>query len=728
MSNNMMKNEKERAWRKLVIFVAFIISLVPAVGQNVQAAVTCSSGISFPATVTEKVNIRKKAGTNYKSYGMLSKNQKVTVLGYVTNRGTKWYKCKGKVNGKTKTGYVSGSYIKMTFPAEGTVNKKVVTYLHLRKSAKTSSSSLMKIKRGAKTSVLGVSKKSNKFWYKVKVTSDKKTKTGYVLGKYLDVSSKKTGSSTQASSDNNAKAGYVNSKVSTYLNIRKSASTSSKVLLQIPPKTVVSVLSSSGSWYKVKVTYKKKTVTGYASKKYITLGKYEQGTTKAQEQTTESPTEVVTEQEFQTLLGNFPDSYRASLAELHKTYPNWKFVAVKTNLDWNTVIQNESVVGRNVIQSNYPKGTGSLAPFSYLSTASGAYSWATDKYTVKDSPNWYSADSAVIAYYMDPRNFLNSTDIFQFEALAYENSHSATVVQSILNNTFMKGSYDVIDSATKKNVKGTYKQAFMDAGKSACANPYFLASRVKQEVGANGSNATSGTYKGYEGIYNFYNIGAYDGSNAVANGLKWAKTGTTYGRPWTNPYKSIVGGAKYIAANYINKGQNTLYFQKFNVASTDTANAPLYMHQYMTNVQAPFSEGRTTRTAYNSMGILDDVMVFYIPVYNNMPANKCTLPAASGNPNPYLSSLKVYNGSGNDTQLTLSPTFAYNKFEYTMAVAKSVSKVKITATTVSKYATVSGTGTINLNAAGQTTTVSVTGRAQNGATRQYTINITRKAQ
>lgn len=733
MMNFIVRNDKRGTW-KIAFFLFLCICMLSAAGERAEAATTCKSGLSYPATTTANVNMRKKAGTKYKSYGMLSKNQSVTVLGYLTNKGTKWYKCKGKIGGKTRTGYVSSSYIKMSFPANGTVNSKVVTYLNVRKKAKTSSSSLMKIKKGAQVDILGVTKKSSDFWYKIKATSGGKTKTGYVLGKYLNVSKgaesgNETTESTQEATEQASQAGYVNNKVTSYLNVRASADTSSQVLLKIPAKTVVTVLETKGEWYKITVTYNNKTVTGYVSKIYITIGTYKEETTEAKtEATTEAPATPMTEQEFQTLLNEFPQSYKTSLVALHQKYPSWKFVAVKTNLDWNTVIQNESVVGRNVIQSNYPKGTGSLAPFSYLSTAAGAYDWSQDKYTVKDSPNWYSADSRVIAYYMDPRNFLNDTDIFQFEALAYDPSQSGTVVQSILNNTFMQGSYSVTDSATNQVVTGTYQQAFMDAGKGALANPYFLATRVKQEVGINGSNSTSGTYKGYEGIYNFYNIGANDGANAVANGLKWAKTGTTYDRPWTTPYKSIVGGAKYIAANYINKGQNTLYFQKFNVASIDLVNAPLYEHQYMTNVQAPYSEGRITRNAYNSLGILSSAMVFYIPVYNNMPGSACALPAAAGNPNPYISSLQVFKGVGTTSQLTVSPTFAYNNFTYTMAVAKSVSQVTIAATPVSKYTTVTGTGTVNLNAPGQTTQVIVTGTAQNGTVQQYVVNITRKAQ
>lgn len=732
-----MNNRKDILKRKALTFIAMLIVgmlCVPLVGMRTEAATTCKTKIAYPATTTAQVNFRKKAGTKYKSYGLLKKGQDVTILGWCTNKGTKWYKCRTKVNGKNKTGYISSAYVKQKSKPTGYVNSKVTTTLNVRKKAKTSAKVLMKIPAGTKVSVRGIKYAQKKYWYKVKVTYKNKTKTGYVDSSYIDIKNSTTNSNSSTTNNKDTTTnqtpviGYVNEKVTTSLNVRNAATTQSVILVSIPRNTEVTILGTSGDWYNIKVTYNKKTYTGYASKEYITIKQASDSSNNNSSTDSGNNSNTTNDQAFEVLLANFPESYKASLIALHNQYPNWRFVAVNTGLDWNTVITNESVVGRNVIQSNYPRGTASLAPFSYLSTASGAYNWATDKYVVKDGTNWYSADSRVIAYYMDPRNFLNSTDIFQFEALAYDSSQTATVVQSILNNTFMSGNYSVYDSTTKKNVKGSYKDAFMDAGKTAEANPYFLATRVKQEVGVNGSNATSGTYKGYEGIYNFYNIGAFDGTNAVAKGLQWAKGGasgsTTYGRPWTTPYKSIVGGAQYIAKNYINQGQNTLYFQKFNVKPKDPAD--LYLHQYMTNVQAPYSEGRTTRAAYNTMGILGDAMVFYIPVYNNMPATACALPKATGNPNPYLSSVKLYNGS---TELAgLTPTFAYNTFEYTIVVPKAVSAVTVKASTVSAYATVTGTGTFNLLEAGKTSTLKVTGKAQNGTTQVYTIHVTRNTQ
>ena len=39
---------------------------------------------------------------------------------------------------------------------------------------------------------------------------------------------------------------------------------------------------------------------------------------------------------------NFPTSYQPYLRELQKKYPNWKFIALYTGLDWKYVIDNEN--------------------------------------------------------------------------------------------------------------------------------------------------------------------------------------------------------------------------------------------------------------------------------------------------------------------------------------------------------------------------------------------------
>ncbi len=165
----------------------------------------------------------------------------------------------------------------------------------------------------------------------------------------------------------------------------------------------------------------------------------------------------------------------------------------------------------------------------------------------------------------------------------------------------------------------TYTDLIWNASVTNNVSPYFLASRIRQEVcvGSGKSNAVTGTVPGYTGIYNFYNIGATSGGNPVLNGLAWAKGGTTYGRPWTDPQKSISGGANFLAESYIKVGQDSKYLQKFNVAPSNPS--ALYTHQYMTNLSAPLSEASTTFNAYNGAGALSSNLVFYIPVYDAMP-------------------------------------------------------------------------------------------------------------
>ena len=49
----------------------------------------------------------------------------------------------------------------------------------------------------------------------------------------------------------------------------------------------------------------------------------------------------------------FPESYRGYLEELSKKHPNWTFTPLYTNLDWNYVIDNENVFGKNLVPKNY---------------------------------------------------------------------------------------------------------------------------------------------------------------------------------------------------------------------------------------------------------------------------------------------------------------------------------------------------------------------------------------
>lgn len=392
--------------------------------------------------------------------------------------------------------------------------------------------------------------------------------------------------------------------------------------------------------------------------------------------------------------GGFPNSYVSALNALHKKYPKWKFEAVQTGLDWSTVIQKESINGVNLVPKSGNDAT--------KSTAAGAYDWTTNQWTIFDGSSWVGANPKYISYYMDPRNFLNETDIFQFEGLSYSKSQTIDGVSAILKDTFMEQDVEDADGRTLN-----YAQAFMDIGKKTGVSPYHLATRVRQEQGLKGTSALiSGTYEGYEGYYNYFNNGAsgITSTSVIKNGLAFAKKSG-----WDTRYASLEGGAKILASKYISVGQDTLYFQKFNVVNKSS----LYGHQYMQNVTAAYYEGKKLGQGYSNK---NQAFVFRIPVYKSMPEKPVSF-TATGNPNNYLKSLTV---KGNK----LTPSFKGATTKYSLVVGADVTSVNISAVAVAPKSTVSGTGTKTLKTG--TNKFSIKCKSESGSTKTYTLTIERK--
>ena len=312
--------------------------------------------------------------------------------------------------------------------------------------------------------------------------------------------------------------------------------------------------------------------------------------------------------DFETYLTSqgFPESYKEPLRQLHAQYPTWHFIAYHTNLEWETVVNKESRLGFSLIDGSN---------LALRSVAKGAFDVATQTFIVYDGTNWYCANKATVAYYLDPRNFLNKYDIFQFLNLSFKESETPDEIQNLLKGTFMSGNDPVGGKA--------YKNIFYEAGQAAGVSPIYLASLARQEQGTSGSRAVTGesfTYNGktYSGLYNFFNIGATSGADNWKKGLIYANGGengsnTSYGRPWKSPEKAIKGGALWIASGYVNVGQDTMYLQKFNVTPNST-----YSHQYMTNIRAAYQQGRSMYSTYETANSLNQTLVFTIPVYKNI--------------------------------------------------------------------------------------------------------------
>lgn len=209
----------------------------------------------------------------------------------------------------------------------------------------------------------------------------------------------------------------------TNLNVRSGAGTSYPSLTKLSYGMSVTVLgeqrgTDGNLWYQIRFTGSSGTpITGYVSAQYIRF-----------------PSAVQTDGDFEQYMASqgFPESYKQGLRELHAQYPQWRFTAFQTNLDWNTVIANESVIGRNLVARNNVS--------SWKSTAEGAYDWNTGTWPGFDGSSWVQASEDIIRYYMDPRNFLNEKYIFQFMKQSYDSSiHTRAGLESMVAGTFLAG-------------------------------------------------------------------------------------------------------------------------------------------------------------------------------------------------------------------------------------------------------------------------------------------------
>ena len=112
---------------------------------------------------------------------------------------------------------------------------------------------------------------------------------------------------------------------------------------------------------------------------------------------------------------------------------------------------------------------------------------------------WYSASDDAVRYFMDPRNFLNEQDIFQFEDVSYYDRNYSGGVSGVLDGTFMQ-------SLTLENGM-LLRDYLLSIGKELAVSPVHIAARMRQEQGVEN---TSGMISGECGdlLYYFYNIQA----------------------------------------------------------------------------------------------------------------------------------------------------------------------------------------------------------------------------
>lgn len=228
--------------------------------------------------------------------------------------------------------------------------------------------------------------------------------------------------------------------------------------------------------------------------------------------------------------------------------------------------------------------------------------------------DWYDASEALTQYYTNPKNFeKDSSDYFQFMKL----SSSSEVSTDQLNDEILQG---------KGELEGKAKE-FKQASEKHNVNEIYLIAHALHETGEGSSELAEGVEVGknkkgkptlvktsnrselddVKTVYNFFGIKA-DDDNALKNGAKYA-----YEQKWYTPEDAIVGGAGYIAEDYISKGQDTLYKMRWD---PDNPGA----HQYATDVGWAVKQTDDIKRVYDLLQDVDGaVMTFEVPEFNNQP-------------------------------------------------------------------------------------------------------------
>ncbi|MBE6732408.1 MAG: hypothetical protein E7561_00205 [Ruminococcaceae bacterium] len=397
---------------------------------------------------------------------------------------------------------------------------------------------------------------------------------------------------------------------------------------------------------------------------------------------------------FEEQLKAFPESYHQSLRKLHERYPNWKFVADNIGFSFDNAVDIQYL--------NYKKHVELSQGIAWRSLRGDVYNWQTGQWKILDGDRWVAASREVVAYYMDPRNFLNRSSVYMFLNQSYDAAnHTEEGLSKIIAGTFLANNYTPNpNSEYDKQCGGSYSKVIMLAAEQSGVSPYIIASKIIVEQGNGTSSLISGNYPGFEGYYNFFNWGAYGVGDAaiIQNGLSTARS-----EGWNSRAASIIGGAKKLADGYINNRQHTYYYMAFNLLNQN------YNHQYESAIYAANNKAKNMSTAYATN--YEAPLVFNIPVYTSIPNEVSTKAEAGDNRynNYYLTQMNVGG---------LSPAFSMFNQSYSLNVSGDTTiyvSVPDKASIVSPLQTAINPGDNN---------VYITVKAESGFTNTYTVKVT----
>ncbi|ASY51510.1 SH3 domain-containing protein [Clostridium perfringens] len=567
--------------------------------------------------VSSSLNVREGASTSSKVIGSLSGNTKVTIVG---EEGAFY-----KIEYKGSHGYVAKEYIKdikdevVTEPEKpsapentektGVVN--VSSSLNVREGASTSSKVIGSLSGNTKVIIVG----EEGAFYKIEY----KGSHGYVAKEYVkdvtESSNSNQGTQTPekpSTPESTEKTGIVN--VSSSLNVRSEASTSSKVIGSLSGNTKVTIVGEEGAFYKIEY----KGSHGYVAKEYIKDIKDEVVTEPEKPSNPENSkkTGVVTASKGLNVRKEANTS--SQIIGILNSGESVEIIGEENGFYKITYKGQEAYASKNYI--NIFDGNSNVNPGLDIGNASKTnYGVSLNEYIKlqqRNNPSNYSYSE--FEKYINPAK---ATNKLQFLRIDKFRSVNVSGLSSRLSN---------------KGVLTGQGQAFVNAAKAFNIDPIYLVAQCLHETG----NGTSKLAKGvtiteiadeskpiYNGngqlvgyhmiklskpvtVYNLFGIGAKDNSSVFPNRALILGTTYAYNRGWTSIENAIKGAAEFVSLNYVHSSrysQNTLYKMRYN------QNVSNIWHQYATTPWYASSIADIMRS-YQDL-YLENNFTFDVPVF-----------------------------------------------------------------------------------------------------------------
>lgn len=561
----------------------------------------------------------------------------------------------------------------------------------------------------------------------------------------------------------------------TSLNVRSGPGTTYSIVTKLTNGASVTVIdeknaSDGALWYHIRFSNSSgQKVTGFVTKSYLKF-----------------PATYTQDGNFESQLSaeGFPESYKVRLRELHAQHPQWVFRAQKTNLDWNTVVKEQSQVGKNLVH------TSSMS--SWKSMLNGAYNWDTSTWVGFDGSSWVTASEDIVKYYLDPRNFLDETNVFQFLNHSYDsNKQTMDGLQTMLKGTFLSGGSSGGSNSPDSSNTSSPAGSTQNVGPGAAVSPATEGApqgsgsgnvsleaphasitpknpQVLMEYGP-GANLTGPSSTAPSSN----TTGTVTGSSSYANIIMNAAT-----QSGVNPYvlaamiiqeQGSAGNGKSVSGK--EPGYEGFYnffnIEAYQSGSMSAVQRGLWWASQTGNYGRPWNSpeksivGGALYYGNNYVKVGQDT--FYLKKFNVQGANlykhqymtNVQGAASEGavfskaynadmKKNALEFKIPVYNnmpetpcsqptGDGNPNNMlaglsvegfVMTPTFNRDTLEYNLIVDPTVSNIKVSASALNSASSVSGTGTIALQSGNNDIKISVT--AQNGTVRDYILHVVRQ--